>query len=69
MVGKKKSKPSVEVGVNLSGLFEKLGLEETIDRVLKLIQEGKLEVKVEFGTKKKGKVPAKVTVKLKKAEK
>lgn len=69
MLKKKKSKPSIEVGVNLGELLEKLGLEETVDRVLKLIQEGKLEVKVELGTKRKGKAPAKVTVKLKKAEK
>lgn len=69
MFKKKKGRPSIEVGVNLGGLLEKLGLEETVDRVLRLIQEGKLEVKVEFGARGRGKTPAKVVVRLKKAEK
>ncbi len=69
MLKKKKSKPAIEVGVNLGGLLEKLGLGETADKVLKLIQEGKLEVKVEFNARGKGKTPANIGVRLKKAEK
>jgi hypothetical protein len=69
MLKKKKSKPAIEVGVNLGGLLEKLGLETTADKVLSLIQEGKLEVKVEFSAKGKGKTPASISVRLKKAEK
>lgn len=68
MFKKKKAKPAVEIGLNLAPLLESLGLEKFTDRVLGLIEEGRLEVKVEIG-KKKGKVPASLTVRLKKAEK
>ena len=69
MVKEKESKPAVEIGLNLAPLFERLGLEKTLDKVLDLIQKGKIEVKVEVGGKKKGKFPASLTVRLKRAEK
>ncbi|GEM_PF-2316660 len=70
MVFEKKEKPkaAVEIGLDLSGLLESLGLGKTVDRVIELIKQGKLEVRVELGGKKKGKLPASVTIRLKKAE-
>lgn len=68
MFGEKKEKPAIEVSLNLGGLLESMGLGGTVDKVLDLIQKGKLEVRVELGTKKKGKIPASLTVRLKKAE-
>ena len=69
MIKGKESKPAVEVSLNLGPLLESLGLERTVDKVLDLIQKGKVEVKVEVGAKKKGKFPASLTVRLKRAEK
>ena len=68
--GEKKQKPkaSIEVGFDLSGLLDTMGLGKTVDRVINLIKEGKLEVRVELGGKKKGKLPATVMIRLKKAE-
>ena len=68
MLGEKKKKPAVEIGLNLGDALEGMGLADIVDRVLNLIQQGKLEVKVELGTKKKGKIPANLSVRLKKAE-
>jgi len=65
---KEKPKAAVEIGLDLSGLLESLGLGKTVDRVIELIKQGKLEVRVELGGKKKGKLPASVTIRLKKAE-
>lgn len=69
MFKRKEERPAVEVSLNLGGLLESMGLEGTVDRVLDLIQKGKLEVRAEIGTKKKGKVPVSLTARLKKAEK
>lgn len=68
--GEKKEKPkaSVEVGFDISGLLDTMGLGKMADRVINMIKEGKLEVRVELGGKKKGKLPATVTIRLKKAE-
>lgn len=69
-MGKDKSKPAIEFGVNLEGLLDKVGLGEMTDRVLKLIQEGKLEIKVEISARGgKGKPPANISVRLKDAGK
>lgn len=65
---KKKPKASIEVGFDLSGLLDTLGLGKMMDRVINLVKEGKLEVRVELGGKKKGKLPATVMIRLKKAE-
>jgi hypothetical protein len=64
---KEEPKPAIEIGLNVGGLLESMGLESIVDRVLDLIQKGKLEVRIELGTKK-GKIPASVVVKLRKAE-
>ena len=64
---KEEPKPAIEIGLNLGGLLTSMGLEGIIDRVLDLIQKGKLEVRVELGPKK-GKIPTSVIVKLRKAE-
>lgn len=65
---KEKAKASVEIGLDLSGLIESIGLGKTADRIIDLIKQGKLEVRVDLGGKKKGKFPASVTIRLKKAE-
>ncbi len=66
---KEKKKPAVEVSLNFEGLLASMGLEGTVDKVLDLIQKGKLEVRAELGTRKKGKVPINLMARLKKAEK
>jgi len=68
--GEKKQKPKASVGFefDLSGLLDTLGLGTMADRVINMIKEGKLEVRVELGGKKKGALPATVTIRLKKAE-
>ena len=68
--GEKKQKPKASIGFefDLSGLLDTMGLGKMADRVINMIKEGKLEVRVEFGGKKKGKLPATVTIRLKKAE-
>lgn len=68
MLGEKKEKPAIEIGLNLGDVLKNMGLADIMDKVLNLIQQGKLEVKVELGTKKTGKIPANITVRLKKAE-
>ncbi|HDI12892.1 MAG: hypothetical protein DRN83_00365 [Hadesarchaea archaeon] len=68
MLGEKKKKPAIEIGLSLGDALKSMGLADIMDRVLNLIQQGKLEVKVELGTKKTGKVPANITIRLKKAE-
>lgn len=68
MFGEKKEKPAIEIGLNLGEALKNMGLADIAERVLNLIQQGKLEVKVELGRKKTGKAPANVTIRLKKAE-
>lgn len=68
MLEEKKKKPAIEIGVNLGEVLGSIGLSDIADRILNLIQQGKLEVKVELGTKKKGKIPASFTATLKKKE-
>ncbi len=68
MLGEKKEKPAIEIGLNLGDALESIGLADIADKVLNLIKEGKLEIKVELGKKQKGKIPATLTVRLKKAE-
>jgi len=68
VLGEKKKKPAIEIGLNLGDALKSMGLTDMVDRVLNLIQEGKLEVKVELGTKKTGKIPANITIRLKRAE-
>ena len=69
MMGNKKTRPALEVGVNIDGLLRGIGLEDIADRVLELIQDGKIEIKVDINTKSKGKFPANFSVRLKRAEK
>lgn len=68
MGGDKKRKPAIEFGVKIEDILKNVGLADTVDKVLNLIQQGKLEVRIELGKQKKGKLPAKVTVRLKKSE-
>lgn len=69
MLKKKEQKGiGVEVGLNLGPLIESLGVPGIVDKVLKMIQQGKIEAKVEVGLGKKRKVPVNFTIRLKKAE-
>lgn len=62
----KKTSPVVEIGLNIGALVEQFGLDKTLDKVLGLVQEGKVEIRVEIGGKEK-KVPANLVLKLIKA--
>lgn len=80
MLGKKKRRPVLEVSLNLIPLLEGLGLDKTLDQTMKAVQEGKtdiiekiatriqqgkLELSVNVGRKKK-RVPISFVVRLKK---
>jgi hypothetical protein len=68
-IGKKEGKhPTVEIGVDLGSVLDGLGIGKMLDKVLGMIQDGQLELKVEVPMSKKGKVPIGFMVRLKKAE-